>query len=176
MELNRQEFEALFKNNYASLCRTALRIIGDSLIAEDLVQDVFCKFWEKQKNLNIEISLTAYLHKAVINRALNHHKKEKASVKRDDIYATEIYEDSNTTEQLVFAKDVKNKIDLVINSLPEGCRRVFILSRFEKQSYKQIAETLNISVKTVENQIAKALKILRSHLLFILFIIFLMNA
>lgn len=172
MGLNRQEFEVLFKNNYASLCRTALRIIGNSLVAEDLVQDVFCKFWEKQESLSIQTSVTSYLHRAVINRALNYHKKEKAAIRRDDAYATEIYEDSNTTEQLLFAKDVKNKIDLIINRLPEGCRRIFILSRFEKQSYKQIAEALNISVKTVENQITKALKILRSHLLLIVFYFF----
>jgi RNA polymerase sigma-70 factor (ECF subfamily) len=56
--------------------------------------------------------------------------------------------------------------------MPEGCRRIFILNRFEKQSYKEIANTLNISIKTVENQMAKALKILRSHLLSILFLIF----
>jgi RNA polymerase sigma-70 factor (ECF subfamily) len=172
MELNRSEFEALFKNNYNSLCQTALRIIGDTTIAEDVVQDVFCKLWEKQVQLKIETSLKAYLHKAVINQALNHHKKEQALLKRDDIYALETYHQNNPTEQMLFAKDTKNKIDLIVNSMPEGCRRIFILNRFEKQSYKEIANTLNISIKTVENQMAKALKILRSHLLSILFLIF----
>lgn len=172
MALNRTEFEFLFKSNYASLCHTALRIICDPIIAEDLVQDVFCKLWEKQENLKIEISLKAYLHKAVINQALNYRKKETASIKRDDIYAYDNNKDGNTTEQLIFTKETTNKIDLIINTLPEGCRRVFILSRFEKQSHKQIAESLNISIKTVENQITKALKVLRQHLHFIFLIIF----
>jgi RNA polymerase sigma-70 factor (ECF subfamily) len=172
MKLNRSEFEVLFKNNYNSLCQTALRIINDNAIAEDLVQDVFCKLWEKQEQLKIETSLKAYLHKSVINQALNYHKKEQASLTRNNIYALETYHQNNPTEQLVFAKDTKNKIDLIVNSLPEGCRRIFILNRFEKQSYKEIANALDISIKTVDNQVTKALKILRSHLLSIIFLIF----
>src|SRR5690606_1521159 len=103
---------------------------------------------------------------------LNYQKKEQTTLKRNDIYASETYQDINPTEQLLFAKDTKNKIDFIINSLPEGCRRIFILNRFEKQSYKEIAQKLNISRKTVDNQITKALKILRSHLHSIIFLIF----
>lgn len=172
MELNRSEFEVLFRSNYHSLCQTALRIIGNIAVAEDLVQDVFCKLWERQQQLKIESSLKAYLHKSVINQALNYHKKEQSTFKRNDIYASETYHPHNPTEQLIFSKETKHRIDLIINSLPEGCRRIFILSRFEKQSYKEIAENLNISVKTVENQIAKALKTLRMHLHLVFFYFF----
>lgn len=173
MELDNSEFEILFKANYAPLCLTAIRILGDKTIAEDIVQEVFLQLWKKRETLNIESSLKSYLHKAVINQSLNYHAKEKALLKREEIHFNEVNEDINTTEQKIFLSESQNKVDTVINSLPEGCRRIFILSRFEYMTYKQIAERLNISVKTVENQMMKALKILRTHLSSFIFLIFL---
>lgn len=175
MELDVSAFEALFKVNYSSLCLTAIRIINDKAIAEDIVQDVFLQIWKKRDVLKIEGSLKAYLHKSVINQSLNYHTKQKSSLLREQIHYHETNEAINTVEQKIFSRDTEIKINQIINSLPEGCRRIFILSRFEQMSYKQIAETLEISVKTVENQMSKALKILRENLYIIILLTFLMG-
>lgn len=173
MELDISAFEALFKLHYSSLCLTAIRITGDKAIAEDMVQEVFLQVWKKRETIQIESSLKAYLHKSVIHQSLNYHRQQKALIERQQIHFLDRDEDINPIEQQIFSKDTQTKIDQVINCLPEGCRRVFVLSRFEQMSYKQIASTLNISVKTVENQMVKALKVLRAHLLVLIFIFFL---
>ncbi|WP_442794705.1 RNA polymerase sigma-70 factor [Pelobium manganitolerans] len=172
MELDQNSFEILFKSNYKRLCNVALRIVNDLAIAENIVQDVFCRFWEKRHQLGIQLSVQAYLRRAVINESLNYLKKEQALAKRNEVYAMEKMDERNSTEDLLFAKDAQQQINLAINSLPPACKQVFLLSRFEKLSYKQIAETLNISVKTVENQVSKALKILRGQLILIFLYIF----
>ncbi|RKD16108.1 hypothetical protein BCY91_04250 [Pelobium manganitolerans] len=172
MELDQNSFEILFKSNYKRLCNVALRFVNDLAIAENIVQDVFCRFWEKRHQLGIQLSVQAYLRRAVINESLNYLKKEQALAKRNEVYAMEKMDERNSTEDLLFAKDAQQQINLAINSLPPACKQVFLLSRFEKLSYKQIAETLNISVKTVENQVSKALKILRGQLILIFLYIF----
>lgn len=172
MKLNVSEFETLFKANYADLCLTAIRIVRDKDIAEDVVQEVFLQIWKKRDDLDFQISLKAYLHKSVINHSLNYHARQKSVLKREETYHQETALDVNDTEQKVFSQETQQRIDQVINSIPEACRRVFVLSRHENLSYKQIAETLDISVKTVENHITKALRILRTNLNMIILIFF----
>lgn len=166
-------FEALFQVNYQPLCVTAYRIVQDKDVAEDIVQDIFEKLWEKRESLTINSSLKAYLIQSAINQSLNYLKKNKNALSRESFYSSAADENANTTEQAIALKEVSRRADQAIRALPDACRTVFILSRYEQMSYKQIAEKLNISVKTVENQMTKALKHLRRYLLtFVLLIIF----
>lgn len=166
-------FESLFQVNYQPLCAAAYRIVQDKDIAEDIVQDVFINVWEKREILDISISVKAYLFKSTINQSLNHIKKVSNINQREARYSSEAGEDVNSTEQIIALKETRQRIDAAINALPDGCRTVFILSRYEHLSYKEIASELGISVKTVENQMVKALKHLRKCLilLFLLLII-----
>ncbi|WP_207427771.1 RNA polymerase sigma-70 factor [Pedobacter sp. SYSU D00535] len=166
-------FEALFQVNYASLCATSYRIVQDRDIAEDIVQDVFVKLWEKKDEIKITTSLKAYLFQSTINQSLNYLKKYKNSLNRETAFGRETGVDINSTEQIMALKEVSRRVDEVVEALPDACRTVFILSRYEQLSYKAIAEKLNISVKTVENHMTKALKYLRKHLLFISLLILL---
>lgn len=167
--------EAIFKTHYSSLCKTAYRILRDKDIAEDIVQDVFCQFWQKNQTIALQDSILAYLHKSVINQSLNSLRSQKNRNNRETSFGNAVYEEKNYTEEILLLKDLKIKVDRVIDLLPPACRMVFVLNRYENLKYKEIASQLNISVKTVENQMIKALKHIRQHLgtaLFTLFIIF----
>jgi RNA polymerase sigma-70 factor (ECF subfamily) len=161
---NGQAFEQLFKLYYARLTGYAISILSDKEIAEEIVQDVFTNIWTNRNNLNPEISLKAYLFKAVNNRCMNHfrHEKVKSDYQKNfmDVYPNQ----QTTAESRLAVNELKNKIAEGLNLLPLACREVFRLSRLEELSYKEIAEVLNISVKTVENHMGKALKQMRKHL------------
>jgi RNA polymerase sigma-70 factor (ECF subfamily) len=161
-------FEALFQVNYQALCASSYRIVQDKDIAEEIVQDVFFKLWEKREVLVVKTSLKAYLFQCTINQSLTYIKKYKNALKRENVYRLETTENSDALEQLMALNKVKNGIDLAVNSLPEVCRMVFILSRYEHFSYSQIAGKLDLSVKTVESQMTRSLKHLRKWLLLIL--------
>ena len=162
--LNESSYEELFRNWYAPLCKMIFRILKDKELTEDTVQEVFVKLWEKRKDLKIEISLKSYLYRAAINAAYNHLEKNKrySKLTLEDVGAAKSA--YNNTEADLDAKELETKIKETLALLPEACREVFILSRFEELSYKEIAETLGISVKTVENQVGKALRIFRENL------------
>jgi RNA polymerase sigma-70 factor (ECF subfamily) len=166
-------FESLFQVNYQPLCAAAYRIVQDKDIAEDIVQDVFIKVWQKRESLDISISVKAYLFKSTINQSLNHIKKVSNMNEREAQYTSEYNDDVNSTEQIIALKETRQRIDAAIKALPQACRTVFILSRYEHLSYKEIASELDISIKTVENQMVKALKYLRKclSLLFLFLII-----
>jgi len=168
-------FEALFQVNYQSLCASSYRIVQDKDIAEDIVQDVFFKIWEKREVLVIKTTLKAYLFQCTISQSLNYIRKYKNALKRENVYRLEITEDGEALEQLLALNKVKNGIDLAINSLPEICRMVFILSRYEHLSYSQIASKLDVSIKTVESQMTRSLKHLRKWLLLILSLFLVIN-
>lgn len=175
MLLDFSAFEALFKLHYKSLAQTAFRIVNDKDVAEDLVQDIFCKLWEKRSELQINTSVKSYLYQSTINHSLNYLKKLKRAEIRDVHFYSSTSAEENTSDRLFAVKEMSERVQIAVNLLPGACRNVFILSRFEHLSYKQIAATLNISVKTVENQMIKALKHLRKHLGCVIeFLIFLM--
>lgn len=158
-------FEALFQVNYQALCASSYRIVQDKDIAEDIVQDVFYRLWEKRDRLVITSSLKAYLFQSTINQSLNYIKKYKNALKREDLYGSETMDDVNDVEQAMALKEVNQRVEAAVKALPEACRMVFVLSRYDQLSYKEIASKLDISVKTVEGQMSKALKHLRSWLL-----------
>jgi RNA polymerase sigma-70 factor (ECF subfamily) len=152
--------ELIFKQYYEVMCRTAVRITKERSLAEDIVQEVFYELFKKRENLKIE-SLLGYLRRAVYNRALNKVKARKEHVDADEI-AYELTDNLNNSQQDMEYSELEGFINKVIDSLPEKCRLVFVLNRFEQLSYKEVAQKLDISVKTVENQMSKALKILRA--------------
>lgn len=163
-------YEELFLIHYKSLTLTAYRLLNNADAAEDIVQDVFCTLWEKKEKLQITTSLKSYLFQMVINQSLNYLKKDKAQHNRETLYGTYLNKEEDTTTNRVNFKETEKRIEQMINSLPPVCRLVFVLSRYEQLSYKQIASQLNISVKAVENHVMKALKSLRDLLMWLLLV------
>lgn len=158
-----QEFEKLFKEQYEKLCSIANQYLKDLEAAEEVVQSTFVRFWETREKLNIEKSHASYLSVAVRNSCLNQlkHLKIKEAYKADNKREME-YEELRTEESNT--DELVDKIKSAIEKLPEGRRKIFVLSRYEGLKYREIAERLNISVKTVENQMGSALKFLKSNL------------
>lgn len=151
--------EWLFRAYFPYLCTTIYQFIPNGPIAEDLAQDVFFDLWRRRKQIEITGSLKAYLRKAAINKALNKIRDLKKQGESALPPAT-----NPSTPRPLEAEELAQQIDLAIDQLPERCRLVFLLSRYEDLTYKEIAQKLDISEKTVENQIVKALKLLRKHL------------
>ncbi len=154
-------FERTFREHYAPLCRYALGIVGDADNAEEVVQDVFMRVWEKRETLTITVSVKAYLYRAVHNSCLNLVQRNKAHVRLDEaplrvVHAAE--EPGTNTGEL------ERAVADALATLPKECRRVFELSRFEELKYREIADLLGISIKTVENQVGKALRLMRERL------------
>ncbi len=146
---------------YYSMCRTAaIRVLKDEHLAEDITQDVFLELWKKREDRQINIALKAYLRRSVMNRCLNHIRDKKMAFEDKEKVPEWPSNDSNALTDLE-AGELEQKLQKAIDGLPERCRIIFTLSRFEDLKYKQIAEQLEISVKTVENQMSKALRVIR---------------
>jgi RNA polymerase sigma-70 factor (ECF subfamily) len=157
-------FEMIFKTYYQPLCNYAYTFLQDKEEAEEIVQGTFLSVWEKRGSLSIRNALRPYLYAMVRNACLNVIKHEKIKQKHavEEIALANISHES--VAQAVAAAELESKIHHAMEKLPEQCRLVFKLSRFEELKYAEIAEQLNISVKTVENHIGKALKIMREQL------------
>jgi RNA polymerase sigma-70 factor (ECF subfamily) len=157
------EFETAFREYYTTLYRVVFRVLKKEDASEDVVQDLFVKLWNKREGLRISGSLKAYLCQAAVNAAYDHLRKYKKEQNKEEVDV--LWErGGNQTEEYIQGKEMEEMISEALEKLPPACRNVFILSREEEMSYKEIAEALNISVKTVENQMGKALKILREEL------------
>lgn len=156
--------DALFKAHYSYLCQSVYRVLADKHIAEDLVQEVFYELWRKRQTLNIKQGFRPYLRRAAINKTLNYIRAQKLVV--DDESAMPIHLSSHTAsaQEDMQAGELKEQIKNAIDQLPERCRLIFTLSRHENMSNKDIAQHLGISIKTVENQMTKALKLLKAAL------------
>lgn len=172
-----EELESLFRSNYKSLCLLSFKIVNSKETAEDIVQDCFLKFWKGKESILIKSSLKAYLYRAVTNASLNHIRLSK---KFSDIETlAEEPAEEVLNENAVNTEDLTEKIKEAIDSLPPKCKTIFILSRYQGLKYREIADTLQISIKTVENQMSIAFEKLReklreysSHLLLLLFWLF----
>ncbi len=163
-EGNERIFEETFRKYYQSLCNYANSILKEIDEAEEVVQNLFLSIWEKRSDLEISISLKSYLYRAVHNHCLNRIKHLKVREEYQQ-YAVNFYDASyESVSQTVMKNELEAKIEEAIKKLPEQCRLIFRMSRFEELKYHEIAEQLELSPKTVENQIGKALKILRVEL------------
>jgi RNA polymerase sigma-70 factor, ECF subfamily len=157
-------FETLFKDYYERLCNYAYTMINDVDEAEEMVQNMFLVLWEKRESIDIHTSVKSYLYRSVHNNCLNLIKHYKIRYEHSEHYRHQPEEEVDDTSQSLISKELEQQINLSINSMPDQCRTVFKLSRLENLTYSEIAEQLNLSVKTVDNHMGKALRILREKL------------
>jgi RNA polymerase sigma-70 factor, Bacteroides expansion family 1 len=153
-------FENCFHDTYEGLHRYAHTILQDNEEARDIVQKVFIKLWEKKQTINFPGAARQYLYTAVHNLCLNVIRDKKTRSKYISHYHHT--ETGYVVESSAEKKELEKQIYAAIDSLPPRCREVFCKSRLEGKRYAEIAEDLQISVKTVEVQMGKALKLLRS--------------
>ncbi len=153
--------EEVFQAYYKPLVVYAKTILKDMDEAEDVVQQVFITIWEKQIKNEIHTSVRALLYKSVYNTCLNRIKQQVVRTR----YANDLKQlQPILTEDGLQQKELQKKIEQALDKLPEQCAKIFKMSRFEKLKYQEIADQLHLSVKTVENQMGKALSIMRNEL------------
>ena len=157
-------FEQLFDEYYERLCNYANSFLDDIDESEEVVQSTFITLWEKRDKLDIQISVKSYLYQAVHNQSLNKIKHDRVKQSHFEYITYQNNVEAPDGYQRMIEKELAEKIRLVVESLPQQCRIVFTLSRFENLSYAEIAAQLNLSVKTVENHMGKALRIMRTEL------------
>lgn len=161
---NQDVFDLVFSHYYSGLCAFANRYLNNRELAEDVVQDMFVKLWEKSATLNINTSLKAYLSTSVRNLCLDILKHQKVK----EAYKNQVkLQDTKEGEfgfPFYIQWELEETLDKALDKLPPRCRHIFEKSRFEGMSNNDIAEELQLSKRTVELQISNALKILRNEL------------
>ncbi|MCP4123015.1 MAG: RNA polymerase sigma-70 factor [Bacteroidetes bacterium] len=153
------DLKAFYSANYKDCVRQALRIVNELHEAEDIVQECMVKLWDKRNDIGEKENLVYYFKKMVRNRSIDHLRRR---MPLDD--STDLPEIGEAHSDHLELAELSNKIDDLIDSLPEKCRQIFVLSRYEGMTYKEISGQLSIAPKTVENQISRALKVLRAGL------------
>ena len=156
----KQAISEIFRLYYVYLVKTAVLYVKQTDIAENIAQDVFTDFWQRRDKLRITSSLKYYLRRATVNKSLNYIRDNNKYLIDLDQAGAIPTSDRNPLNQLEH-KHLLDEVMRTVETLPIRCQLVFKLSRFEGMNYKQIAKQLDISEKTVENQISKALKTLR---------------
>jgi RNA polymerase sigma-70 factor (ECF subfamily) len=165
-------FEQVFKTHFKRLHAYAFTILRDEVEAEEMVQQVFFKLWDRNENLSLTGSVSAYLYRAVHNESLNYLKHQKVRSTHQLHIAYSMKNEVEHPAKKILTGELEKKIHSALNELPEQCRTIFQMSRFDELKYREIADKLGISVKTVENQMGKALKLLREKLVdFLVFIL-----
>jgi RNA polymerase sigma-70 factor (ECF subfamily) len=162
-EGDEKAFQTIFRKYYSALCHYARQFMNDSELAEEAVQEMFVKIWEKRTSLNIETSVKHYFFRSIRNQCLNQIQHEK--IKKQ--YAGKVLESATQDidpGHFYLEVDLIQRIEKSIEALPPKRREIFRLSREQGLKYKEIADTLNISIKTVEAQMGLALKHLRHEL------------
>jgi RNA polymerase sigma-70 factor, ECF subfamily len=158
---NEKVFDQLFTDWFGALYAYAFSVLGDETLAEEAVQSVFCKIWEKREQLKVHTSVKAYLYGCVYHECMNwlRHKKH-IQAHRSHVLHNESHSVGDASIKAEMG-ELELKLKMAMDELPDQCRAIFQLSRFGGLKYQEIAGQLNISVKTVESQVSKALKHLR---------------
>ncbi|OAV45660.1 RNA polymerase sigma-70 factor [Lewinella sp. 4G2] len=158
-----QALDALFRQYYVELCQVANRFVQRESTAEDIVQDFFVSLWEKRATLNAPDNVGSYLRRSIRNRSLNYLRDQKR-IPVDDGEVPETIAAQAIGNKEEEGMGLKTRINQAINQLPERCRLVFTMSKLEEMSHREIAQRLDISTKTVENQMTRAYRYLRQWL------------
>lgn len=159
--LDRHTFENIFREHHARCLAFAVHYTGSLHEAEEVVQQVFLRLWEKRDSVDITGVVRSYLFAAVRNTAISNWRKETVRVERE--YVAGGFREDDAPGQMP-AWELERLYQQALEQLPERCREVFVLSRQQQLKYNEIATVMNISVKTVENQMGKALKIMHKEL------------
>ena len=162
------QFEITYKQYFSPLVGFAYQYVEDGDIAKDIVQEVFSKVWNQSNELEIRTNIKSYLFGAVRNACLNHLRHEKVKEAHENEAGQAFIDGVDFLEM----EELEEKINEALNKLPEKRRQIFELSRFEEKKYHEIASELDVSIKTVETQMSRALKTMRevlgSYLLYVL--------
>jgi RNA polymerase sigma-70 factor, ECF subfamily len=156
-----QIFEELFKAYYAPMCDYCMRYVPDMDMAEEIVQDLFFKLWLRREEVNINTSIKSYLFTAMRNLALNRISQLKIHDRYHQFVEFQQKTDIDYPTDLMEEQDMERIMKQALATLPPKRREIFEMSRFENLKYTEIAEKLNLSVKTVESQMTRALDQLR---------------
>jgi RNA polymerase sigma-70 factor (family 1) len=161
--INLDNFEALFKQYYAPLVVYACKFLPETDVAREIVQDFFVKLYEKRATLTIDTSLKSYLYRSVYNACMNYINQRNIQEKHIRNIDLERNDEDNL-ENEINSVELQNRIFNLIETLPPKCKKIFKMNRLEGMKNEEIAIHLNLSKRTVETQISKALKILRNKL------------
>jgi len=158
---NVQAFETLFRSYYEPLCRYALQWVENMETAEEIVQDLFYVLWKERQTLQVFTSVNGYLYRSVKNRSLQYVEKRKVRDAYQKMYAEDVPMETSTPLEELEYKELEQHIEETLCRLPERRQVIFRMSRMEGKKYHEIAQELQISVKTVEAEMTKALQELR---------------
>jgi RNA polymerase sigma-70 factor (ECF subfamily) len=164
VSLDKAGFEQLFREYFPSLSHFARKYVPDNDTAKEIAHDVFLNLWGKRDNIDSSTSLKSYLFTSVHNRCMNYIRDQRKFNRDEKILEILEQEFQEAPHDHLETQELELRIIESLNSLPDRCREIFMLSRFEEISYAEIAERLSLSVKTVETQMSKALRILRGKL------------
>ena len=157
---NDTAFIVLFDNYYRYLTTIAYRYLKEREKAKDFAQDAFVVLWNQRKDLNIKIGLKPYLRQVVVNKCLNHLRREERLDFSENSKLPETITNIDAIHHLE-KEDLQKTVQIAVDQLPNRCRIIFCMSRYEEKSHKEISQELGITTKTIENQITIALKALR---------------
>jgi RNA polymerase sigma-70 factor (ECF subfamily) len=162
--INERVIETLFREHYQGLSRYAYSILKNQVEAEEVVQQLFVKLWEKRLDLEIWKDVRSYLYRSTYNASLNEVKRKKRHTMYVSTDPENGFQSDSDSSSKIMSSELELQIENAIQTLPTKCAEVFRMSRYKEYSYKEIAEKLDISIKTVENHIGKALKLMREEL------------
>ena len=168
---DKKAFEFIFRSYYSMLCSYAYDIISDYDQAREIVQDVFVRLWENRSLIEINSSIKSYFFRSVNNHCINYLKHNAMIKRQKENYQREIIEksdlisgyDEEYTLDSILYDGIEDDVNEAISQLPDQCRHIFLLSRFEHLSYEKIASQNNISINTVKTQLRRALEKVRLH-------------
>lgn len=174
---NKEAFTLLFRKYYKDLVLFGGSILRDKVKCEDIVQNIFLKLWTERESIEIEKSLKSFLIRSVQNSCLD-ELRHKHVVRDHELYVqTFNYFDCLDTENYVLFSELQDKLAVALEVIPDTYREAFQMNRFEGLKYKEIAEKLQVSERTVEVRISKAISMLRNHLKeYLLVILALLNS
>lgn len=165
---DKKKFEMLFTKHYPSLVEYVYRILHDREAAKDIVSEIFCQLWDERSNLDIRHSFQSYLYKMAYHKSISSLRHQVVIQKyiatsTADLYFQQIIQ-TPEEEMDLLSKDFYHYLMEAVDKLPPHCKEIFILSKIEHKSHQEIAEMLDISVKTIETQLSIALTRLRKEL------------